>query len=263
MGAGAGSIRRVDRSELSALAHRHHPIAAPVSAVNLATLVGRLVPVEGASVLDLGCGHGQWLLEVLAQHRTAAGVGVDLHLPAEVGAGAARQGLEDRVTWREQDARTWAGEPADVVLCIGASHAFGGLDRTLAACRRHLRPGGQVLLGDGFWEAPPSPLAQEVLDARPEDLPDLAGFLQRVARHGFEPGYGHVSSPEEWDDYEWSWTGSLAAWALHAAPSEEARQQALPVAREHRDGWVAGYRGELGFVTAVLHDTRRAAVRPR
>ncbi len=39
------------------------------------------------------------------------------------------------------------------------SHAFGGLLATLAAARRHLAPGGRVLVGDGFWRAsrPPRP----------------------------------------------------------------------------------------------------------
>ena len=34
------------------------------------------------------------------------------------------------------------------------------------------------------------------------------------------------------------------------------REQVLAAARTHRRDWVEGYRGELGFVTAVLHDTR-------
>ena len=74
------------------------------------------------------------------------------------------------------------------------------------------------------------------------------------AEHGFEVGYAHVSSAEEWDDYEWSWTGSLVAWALRDERSADEREQVLGTARTHRREWVEGYRGELGFVTAVLHD---------
>jgi len=72
---------------------------------------------------------------------------------------------------------------------------------------------------------------------------------------GWEPGYGHVSSAEEWDDYEWSWTGSLTAWALTEA-DEAGRASALQIACTHREEWLAGYRGQLGFVTVVLHDAR-------
>jgi hypothetical protein len=28
----------------------------------------------------------------------------------------------------------------------------------------------------------------------------------------------------------------------------------LQLARDHRRGWLEGYRGQLGFVTVVLHD---------
>ena len=43
---------------------------------------------------------------------------------------------------------------------------------------------------------------------------------------GWEPGHGHVSAPGERDG------------------------------RTHREEWLAGYRGRLGFPTVVLHDTR-------
>jgi hypothetical protein len=76
-----------------------------------------------------------------------------------------------------------------------------------------------------------------------------------IERHGFDVGYAHVSSAQEWDEYEWSWTGSLVAWALHPDRDPGEREQALSTARTHRSEWIEGYRGELGFLTAVLHDT--------
>lgn len=102
-------------------------------------------------MLDLGCGHGAWLLEVLTQDDAATGVGVDISLPADVPSSTETRALTGRVRWEQADARTWHGGTFDVVLCVGASHAFGGLDGTLDAVRRHLRPGGQVVLGDAIW----------------------------------------------------------------------------------------------------------------
>jgi hypothetical protein len=63
-----------------------------------------------------------------------------------------------------------------------------------------------------------------------------------------------VSTREEWDDYEWSWTGSLTEWALRRAPGDAEREAALAAARTHRDGWLRGYRDQLGFATLVLQD---------
>lgn len=241
----------MDRATLSRIAHRHHPIAAPVSEGRARALLSRLSPPPNGRVLDLGCGSGVWLTELLALRQDLTGVGVDIALPPDL---AEHRG--DRITWVEADAARYEGEPVDVVLCIGASHAFGGLGPTLDAARQHLRPGGQLLLGDALWERPPSTAAQEALQAGPEEFPDLPGLLAQARASGFEPGYGHVSSLEEWDDYEWSWTGSLTEWALREAPTAAEREDALAVAQRHRDEWLGGYRGELGFVFVVLNEVR-------
>ncbi|WP_222194941.1 SAM-dependent methyltransferase [Modestobacter italicus] len=246
----------MDFLRASDIAHTHHPIAAPVSPAALSELVQRLEPVgPEAALLDLGCGYGRWLLEALATHPGTTGTGVDRTLPPGLTEAAAARGLTDRVRWVEADARDWDADGLfDVVLCVGATHAFGGLNGTLEAVRRLLRPGGRLLLGDGIWDAPPSPAALAALDAGVEDFLDLAGLVERVQAAGWEPGYGHVSSLAEWDAYEFSWTGSLASWALHDAPTEEERTEALTIARAHRSAWLRGWRRHLGFVTLVLHD---------
>jgi len=60
-----------------------------------------------------------------------------------------------------------------------------------------------------------------------------------------------VSDAAEWDNYEWSWVGSLTEWALDN-PGHPDAAEALAAAREHRDEWLRGYRGVLGFATLVL-----------
>jgi hypothetical protein len=84
-----------------------------------------------------------------------------------------------------------------------------------------------------------------------EDLTDLAGLVDAAEQAGWTPVYAHVSDAAEWDHYEWSWTGSLAEWALDN-PGHPDAGAALALAREHRDQWVRGYRTVLGFLTLVL-----------
>ncbi len=43
--------------------------------------------------------------------------------------------------------------------------------------------------------------------------------------------HGHVSTLQEWDEYEWSWTGSLADWALADGRDPAERAEALEAAR--------------------------------
>ncbi|MGB7820052.1 MAG: class I SAM-dependent methyltransferase [Ornithinibacter sp.] len=248
----------MDRHEISRIAHTNHPVAAPISTARLRALVQRATHGVRGRVLDVGCGSGEWLLEILTTAPRLVGTGVDLHPHPDLAAKSSAAGVADRVTWVEADAATWHDGEFDLVVCVGASHAFGGLEDTLRAVRDRLRPGGRCLLGDAVWENPPSPAALAELGAGPDDFTDLPGFADRAMAHGFELGEAHISSLEEWDDYEWSWSGSLTEWALDSPREHPDREQALEVARAHRRGWLGGYRGQLGFVTAVLHDTRSA-----
>ena len=248
------------RSTLVRLAHSDHPIASPLSDARVDDLLRRAVGGRG-SVLDLGCGDGTWLLRALRQHPGLTAVGVDT---SDVGfeetlAQAAAAGVADRLTLVQGDAREFAGDsPFDAVLSVGAAYAFGGLGPTLDAARGHLATDGLLLLGDCFWPAPPT---QAVLDglggASADEYLDLPGTVDLVTQHGWATVHGHVSTQEEWDDYEWAWTGAPARWAVENPDDPEARE-VLAEVEKHRDGWLHGYRGGLGFVTLLLHPGRAA-----
>src|SRR4051794_38974602 len=123
-------------------------------------LAKALQPGSGR-VLDLGCGQGSLLLAVLEAWPEASGEGVDLDAAelAQAREAAAARGLADRVRFVEADAGAWPQEGYDAVIAIGAAHVWDGADGAARALARHGRRGGGVLLGDGFWAAPPGPAA--------------------------------------------------------------------------------------------------------
>jgi SAM-dependent methyltransferase len=244
----------VDRQRLSSIAHAHHPIAAPILGVNVNRLLRRAGREPAARILDLGCGEAAWALQALAHHPDGHADGVDVSPYAleRAAAAAAERGLADRLTLHERDARTYVPDgDYDLVLCVGATHVFDGFAGTLRAAGRHVNPDGVLLVGDGFWQVPPTPECLAALDVSPEDYPDLPGLVDLAERAGWTPVYAHISDAAEWDNYEWSWIGSLTEWALDN-PGHPDAAQALAVAREHRDGWLRGYRNVLGFATLVL-----------
>ncbi|MDG4821813.1 class I SAM-dependent methyltransferase [Asanoa sp. WMMD1127] len=244
----------MDRQRLSSIAHTHHPIAAPVSEVNVNRLLRRTGRQPGARVLDLGCGEGAWALQALTHYPDGHADGVDLSPYAleRAQAAAIERGLADRLALHERDARSYVPDgDYDLVLCVGSTHAFGGFAGTLEVAGRHVRPDGVLLVGDGFWQNPPTQAALAALDASEDDFTDLAGLVDVAEKAGWCPVYAHISDTTEWDDYEWSWAGSLTDWALDN-PGHPDAAEVLTVAREHRAGWLGGYRTVLGFATLVL-----------
>jgi SAM-dependent methyltransferase len=247
----------MDRQRLSSIAHTHHPVAAPVSGLHVNRLLRRADRQPAARILDLGCGAAAWSLAALALHPDGHADGVDTnpHALERAAGAAAERGLADRLTLHERDARAYVPDgDHDLVLCVGSTHAFGGFAEALRLAGRHVNPYGILIVGEGFWQAPPTPEALAALDARPEDFTDLAGLAEAAERAGWTPVYAHVSDAAEWDDYEWSWIGSLTGWALDN-PGHPGAAEALAVAREHRDQWLRGYRDVLGFATLVLRRT--------
>ncbi|QBS45555.1 cyclopropane-fatty-acyl-phospholipid synthase family protein [Nocardia sp. CS682] len=240
----------MNRDQISRLAHADHPIAAPVDDDSVRQLLRHGIRRGDERVLDLGCGGGEWLLRALTMFPQLRAEGVDV---SETALAHARQrasmlGVEARLTLHRADAADLAASHGfDLVLSVGAAHAFGGLLPTLAAARKHLAPGGRVLIGDGFWASEPSAEAVAMLG----DFADLPTTVERVTAAGWTSVYGHISTRHELDDYEWAWTGTLAGWALDH-PADPGSSQALDAATTHREEWLRVYRDVFGFLCLVL-----------
>ncbi|CAM5379879.1 SAM-dependent methyltransferase [Streptomyces spiroverticillatus] len=244
----------MERSLKSQLAHVHHPIAAPLDDSAVRRVLDRAVVRDGARLLDLGCGQAEWLIRALEANPGATAVGVDIAANAleEARAQAVARGVGDRLELHVGDAANATLDGAfDVVLSVGATHAFGGVLGTLAAARKHLAPGGAVVVGDAYWLTEPTAEAVEMLG----EYEDLATTVENIVADGWVPVYGHLSTRHELDDYEWHWTGSLAEWAVNN-PEHPDAAEALESSAAHRTEWLRVYRDSFGFHTLVLRSTK-------
>lgn len=227
--------------ELLRLARAALAFDAPLSEERAARLLRRLAVAPGGHVLDLACGRAELLLRVVLAHPGTTGTGVDADRAAldRGRSRAARLGLLDRVDLVEGDATAFA-DRGDVVLCVGAAHAWGGAGPALAALREHLQPGGLLLLGDGFWAAEPAPDVRERFGDLPAGLADAA---DRAAAAGYRVLEADASTAAEWDAFE---AGRRAGLVRGGPPA------ALEPAEERRRAYEQGYRGSLGFAWLVL-----------
>lgn len=177
------------------------PWNTPLSEEHADHLIERLAVGPRMSVLDLGCGWGELLARTVAGAGSAdcTGIGVDTDAgQLDRGRELIRErGLQGQVTFVNSPAQEWS-RPADRIICVGASHAWGGTQEALEALARLVTPGGRLLFGDGCWEAPPTPNAEAIIT----DVLPLAELTDRAVASGWRTLHLSTASQREWDEFE-------------------------------------------------------------
>ncbi|MEU6848279.1 class I SAM-dependent methyltransferase [Streptomyces sp. NPDC046716] len=233
----------------------------PLSESRATGLVERLALGKPSGVLDIGCGWGELMLRVLDAVPGATGRGIDLNAEdlARGRANAAARGLGDRAEFLEQSATDAALDPADLVLCLSASHALSGAEpphhttEALKALRRLVTPGGRVLLAEGYWQRPPTQTELSAMwpDARADEYDDLAGLVDRAVAAGFRPAWVETANRDEWEAFESGYQSDKEIW-LAAHPDHPLAEETRDKLDRHRGTWLRGYRDVLGIAYLTL-----------
>jgi SAM-dependent methyltransferase len=249
----------ITRERASAIAHGDMPFHNPVAEPAIERLVDLLGLDRADHVLDVGCGRGELLIRI-AERAGAGGHGIDAsEEQIEVArAQAAARAPGEHLVFEVRDAAAMVAPAGGytAAACIGASHALGGLDPTLARLRELVKPGGFLLVGEGFWQQEPGDELLGLLGATPDELGSLPELLGAGEAHGLELVYLAAATDEDWRRYEWGYILNLDRY-LSNHP-EEPGAELLSERRERmrRRRLLAAREGEaMGF--ALLAWRRR------
>jgi SAM-dependent methyltransferase len=227
-----------------AVAERDHELQNPTSVEKIRLLGERLRLGPDSRVLDMACGKcGPAVL--LAREFGCRITGIER--AAEFAAAAreriAAAGLERRVEVVEQDATAFtpANEGYDVVLCLGASFIWNGLDGTLAALIPAVRPHGQVVVGEPYWRRWPLP---EGIDD--EGFVSLRDTVRRFDAAELSVDTMIDSSLDDWDRYETLHWRALEDW-LAAHPEDPDAADFCARHEAERERYLAWQRELLGW----------------
>lgn len=208
---------------------------------------------HGQRMLDLACGKAE-MLATWAHRYGIGGVGVDISevFLAAARARVAQLGVADRVTLVHDDAgRYEPGEEVDLAACIGATWIGGGLIGTLARLRQAVRPGGRVLVGEGYWHEEPPHEAYQAMQVTPEGVASLAGILDRAEAAGLELVEMVLADGDSWDRYEAMHWAAADRW-LRANPSDPDAALVREQTARYRQAYLTYGRRYLGWGVFVL-----------
>ena len=195
----------MEPQKFTTIAHQDHRFCCPVSAAKAAELVEALELRASDRVIDVGCGKAEWLIRLVERYDVHA-IGVDTNSQfleeARRQAGARiRPGRLELHHLAMTDFAAGDGVYA-ASICIGSSHAFGDHRSALWGLANLTRPGGLILLGEGYWKQPPTSQYLAFLGAELSDFRTHAGNVLAGLENGLTPLYSCVSSDDEWDRYE-------------------------------------------------------------
>lgn len=238
-----------DMVRFSTIAHRDLAICNPITSQKLDGVLAVMDLPPRARVLDVGCGKAEMLMRLIERFQCAS-VGVDTNgeFLAEARARAFDRGVSgdlELVETRFQDYEA-PGESFDAALCVGATHAVSDLAKTFTALKKLVKPGGRILVGEGYWRKKPDKGYLKLLGAGADDMSDHAGNVAAGIKAGLTYLFSTAANEDDFDSYEGMYNRAMESWCAENPddPDMEAMRNRI---RSWREGYHHWGRETLGF----------------
>jgi SAM-dependent methyltransferase len=205
-------------------------------------------------VLDVGCGRAELLLRIIERFG-CTGVGVDVNAVAVAAAkkAAARRTPPGALALRAEpfDPLAFAPDSFDLVACVGSCHAIADYETVLRTLPRLLRPGGSLLVGEGYWKRPPPPAYLDFLGCPADAYETHEGNVALAERAGLEVTRHREATDAEWTAYEDAYAANVERF-LAAHPDDPDAAQFRSRIDAWRDAYLRWGRTTLGFGLYLL-----------
>ena len=239
----------MDRNKYTTIAHSGMRYCNPFSSEKIEAIINLLNLTPEARVLDIGAGKAELLIRLVERFSVhALGIDFSSAFLSEAQTQAEARIPQGKLTLQECDVTTFQADTDsfDLVICLGACHIFGGFQGTLQHMAQWVRPGGQILIGDGYWKQEPAPEYLMAMGATRDEYLTHAGNVAVGVIHKLIPMYASVCNDDEWDRYEWLHLRNIERYALQH-PDDPDVPALLARIRPWRDLYLRWGRDTLGF----------------
>jgi SAM-dependent methyltransferase len=239
----------LDRFKYTTISHQGFRYCNPFASSKIEDIIEQLNLSNESRALDIGTGKAELLIRLVERYDVEA-IGIDMSSPflQEAHEQAAQRIPLKHFTLLEEDATTYTGDPEsfDLACCLGACHIFGGFRETLNRLAQFVRPGGYILIGDGYWKQEPDAAYLQALQSTKDEFMTHAENVRAGVALGLIPLHASVCNDDEWDRYEWLHLWNVERYARQI-PDDPDVPALLARIRSWRDIYLTWGRSTLGF----------------
>jgi cyclopropane fatty-acyl-phospholipid synthase-like methyltransferase len=241
----------MDRNKFSSIAHSKHLFSNPISETKINRIIDFLQLEPHAKVLDIGAGKCELLIRLVEKYDIEA-TAVELYEGSilEAKQQAQKRIPKEKITYIVKDAKQVVSEYVnhfDLGICVGSTHALGGLELTLQSLKRNVKKGGFILVGEGYWRKKPSQAYLGALGGADES--ELKKHHENVfmgESMGLVPIWSVVASDDDWDEYEGLYAMSMEKYC-YENPNDPDCYSMLNKIRSWKRTYLTWGRDTLGF----------------
>lgn len=240
--------RALDRYKFTTIGHGEHRLCSPIGEDRFGRWIEMLALSPSDRVIDIAAGKAELSIRLI-EHYGVSAVAVEQspHFVKEARAAATSRTPDCCLTLVGTEAAEYCGEAEsfDLVICIGA-RPYGSRTETLHALMNLAKPGGRLLIGEGFWRREPDPEFLAFLGCGRDEYVSHERNTEDGVRAGLAVLQAEQCSVEELDDYDGRYAAAIEKYLREHPDDADA-----PQIRERITTWRTAYfkwlRDTLGF----------------